>query len=554
MTDPASPSNPAVAPETDSGPEDPKRPSFPVAEIREVSSTTSALFRTSPMWWGTLICVLLAFWLTWQSIPSVGPTIVIRFPDGHGLKSGDAMRHRGIDVGTVKNVSLSDDLSQIVATVTLIPGATDLAREGTRFWIVRPQLSLAGVSGLETAVGGKYIAVAPGEPNGRMRKEFDGLGLAPADEHSGDGIDVVLRGDAKHGVNAGAPVTWRGVEVGQVLSANLSPDARFVDIHARVNAEFRRLLRSSSKFWVTSGLGVDVGLSGLKLNADSLTTIVRGGVSFATLAIGDDRTPVQSGHMFELHAKPDPKWLTAAASLPLIDFSLPPTVTIQGFRKSSLLGISRRREFTANGLLVRTDNGELRLLSAADIVADDVAPEERESETTAMSHVIGAVQSNLTVPLLLVNESDDAPVIPAGDNPGKPQSDAKVTEQQKSGDVLADSASRNSDGESGLAWFHTSSSGGFAGLPSIDRSALRTPGAPEECCVCRSVKGEDEATAVIQCLSQSQIHAVGRHWSVTADLGDMTAWHGAPIVAMSDGRVIGVFVVSKRGLRIACLE
>ena len=189
-------------------------PQFPVAQIKEVKAT-SALMLSSKMWWVTAVCLVLAFWLTCRSIPSHGPTIVIQFPEGYGLKSGDAVRHRGIDVGIVSDVVLSSDLSQIAATVTLTPEAENLAREGTRFWIVRPQLSLTGVSGLETAVGAKYIAVSPGEPSGIVCKSFDGLAVSPPDEGGDGGIDIVLRSDARHGVTVGSPIAWRGVDVGQ---------------------------------------------------------------------------------------------------------------------------------------------------------------------------------------------------------------------------------------------------------------------------------------------------------------------------------------------------
>ena len=74
---------------------------FPIADVREVRAVTSALFLRSKLWWVTVACFILAFWLTWTSIPSVGPTITIRFPDGHGLKAGDAVRHRGIEAGIV---------------------------------------------------------------------------------------------------------------------------------------------------------------------------------------------------------------------------------------------------------------------------------------------------------------------------------------------------------------------------------------------------------------------------------------------------------------------
>ncbi len=488
--------------------------SFPVAGIREAPAVTPGLFLRSKMWWVTIACFVVAFWLTWQSIPSKGPTIVIRFPDGHGLKAGDAVRHRGIDAGIVESVALSEDLSQITATVTLTPGAAGLAKEGARFWIVRPQLSLAGVSGLDTAVGAKYIGVSPGNPEGPGQSHFDGLNVAPPDENSGEGIDIVLRSDAKHGVFVGAPITWRGVDVGQILSINLSPDARFVDVHAQINAEYARLLRTTSKFWVTSGLGIDVGLSGVRLNADSLSTIVRGGVSFATLAVGKDKTPVSSGHMFVLHDTPDPEWLSSASSLPLIDFELPPTVTIQGTRKTSLFGISRNQKFTVNGLLVSESDRPLRLLTAADILPPPV-----ESGASVTVEPVAPTEFLITSPL----------------------SDGSFT-------LAVRNASDDSLANLGLLWMTCGDAA--TGMPAAPLSRLRVPQEPEECCLCRSVKADNDASTVIQSISRDQLTKVDSVWSVTMDVGDLSPWHGAPVISILDGKVIGVFMAAKSGATI----
>ncbi len=488
--------------------------SFPVAGIRDAPAVTPGLFLRSKMWWVTIACFVVAFWLTWQSIPSKGPTIVIRFPDGHGLKAGDAVRHRGIDAGIVESVALSEDLSQITATVTLTPGAAGLAKEGARFWIVRPQLSLAGVSGLDTAVGAKYIGVSPGNPEGPGQSHFDGLNVAPPDENSGEGIDIVLRSDAKHGVFVGAPITWRGVDVGQILSINLSPDARFVDVHAQINAEYARLLRTTSKFWVTSGLGIDVGLSGVRLNADSLSTIVRGGVSFATLAVGKDKTPVSSGHMFVLHDTPDPEWLSSASSLPLIDFELPPTVTIQGTRKTSLFGISRNQKFTVNGLLVSESDRPLRLLTAADILPPPV-----ESGASVTVEPVAPTEFLITSPL----------------------SDGSFT-------LAVRNASDDSLANLGLLWMTCGDAA--TGMPAAPLSRLRVPQEPEECCLCRSVKADNDASTVIQSISRDQLTKVDSVWSVTMDVGDLSPWHGAPVISILDGKVIGVFMAAKSGATI----
>jgi hypothetical protein len=493
--------------------------SFPVADIREVRAVTSALFLRSKLWWVTVACFILAFWLTWTSIPSVGPSITIRFPDGHGLKAGDAVRHRGIEAGIVESVALSDDLSQITATVTLTPGAAGLAREGARFWIVRPQLSLAGVSGLDTAVGAKYIGVSPGDPDAPHQSRFEGLGAAPPDESSGEGIDVVLRSDSKHGVTVGAPVTWRGVDVGQILSINLSPDARFVDIHARINSEYMRLLRTSSKFWVTSGLGIDVGLSGVRLNADSLSTIVRGGVSFATLAVGKEKTPVTTGQMFQLHDKPEAAWLSTASSLPLIDFDLPPTLIIQGSRRSSLLGISRTQKFTVNGVLIKRGD-QTYILTATDALPEAIAESTDASEKGGLEYVISSPQSTVSQTIVIVP-------------PSLPLSNGETNDtSRQSGSVIFPFADTTTE------------------LPTVNYASFRTPKEPEECCLCRSVKTDDDASTVIQSISLNQLKPDGTDWMVNMEGEDLSSWNGAPVISLQDGKIIGLFVAGKKGAMI----
>ncbi len=111
---------------------------IPVAVVEStVSERKDRRGGISRLWWLTLGCVILAGWLAWTSLPSKGITIVIQFPEGHGLKAGDPIRHRGIDVGQVTDVRLTQDMTSIIATATLLPGSEQLANAGTRFWIVR---------------------------------------------------------------------------------------------------------------------------------------------------------------------------------------------------------------------------------------------------------------------------------------------------------------------------------------------------------------------------------------------------------------------------------
>ena len=491
----------AATPEETSPPES----EFPVAEVKDAASAPAVL-RLSKMWWLTLLCLLLAIGLVWTSLPERGLEITIRFPEGHGLKPKDAVRYRGIEVGTVSTVTLDEALSAIEVLVTLKPGGGLLNRDGTRFWIVRPRFSLTEISGLETAVGAKYIGVSPGAPAAPPRKHFEGLTAPPPVELAESGLKLILRSDDRHGLSDGSPVTWRGVDVGQVLTVNLSADARHVDATVRMHRRYHRLVRRSSKFWITSGFDVDVSLSGVRLNAQSLGTMIRGGISLITPTEGDN-TPISSGHVFPLAGKPKDEWLEAADTVPLIDFPLPETVLVQGTRRTSVFGIPRSQAYTQVGLLIIDSTGTT-LLTAELPLADD------SEESTLAEFQILRVTTGESVTVSKVSLDD----------------------------------------------CHRSEAGSLrvpvevSDFPTAAPNQFRVPNEPEECIAVRTAASEDNSMPVIQSIDWEQLSAAGQTGAWTIDGGaDYSASHGAPVVATADGKIIGVLLNSKSGPVVAPL-
>lgn len=288
---------------------------FPTAEVLPAQSSRGLLM--SRLWWITLICFGVAIYLTWNAQRPPGIPITIEFPDGHGLKAGDSLQHRGIEIGIVTNVSLTEEHDGVLATVELEKTAIGIANEGSQFWIVRPQVSLTNISGLETAVGSKYIAVAPGPSGSPPLRSFTGRKTPPTVDMDNLGIEILLRGTESFGLTPGSPVTYRGIEVGQIMSAHLADDALTVLIQARIDKQHESLVRVGSKFWKTSGVDVDFGFKGFRLSTDSLAAMARGGVSFSNPKSKNqaDLQRVKSGHEFELHESLDDDWIKYAEPL-----------------------------------------------------------------------------------------------------------------------------------------------------------------------------------------------------------------------------------------------
>lgn len=464
---------------------------------------------SSKMWWATAAALVVAAFLVWRSMESSGPTITIRFPEGHGLAVGDFVRHRGIEVGHVDRIELADDLSNIDVEVTLLTGAEGLAREGTRFWIVRPQISLTEVRGLDTAIGAKYIAVSPAESGAKEQLEFEGLAAPPAGDGYRDGMEVVLRGDSSYGLTVDAPVSWRGVDVGQVLSVDLASDTRYVDVRVRIDSAYKNLVRANSKFWATSGLGIDAGFTGFSLKAESLTTIARGGVSFITPADDVEATPVRPGHVFTLHAEEDADWTEDASTVSLVDFPLPPTVVLRSTWKQKYLGFTRTYDDDASAVVVATDKGQrLFAPSGPTQVPDDALDDSWHLDVFAAG--------------------SDGPLAELGGKPKVNPLPCDLAEIR-----LQHNVPRNQ---------------------TIAADRLRTPAEPEDCCLVRSVAGDAGESSVIHSLSRVALSESGDCWQVDPEGADLDDWHGAAVVATSDGALIGLLVVTPSGPAIAPLR
>ena len=322
---------------------------YPTAVVKERSK---AMLAKSRFWWLALACLLISIGLVFWSMPSGGTHIQIHFPQGHGLKAEDPVRYRGIDVGIVETIHLTDGLEAVDVHVKLFPTAKQLATEGSKFWIVRPQLSISGVSGLDTAVGHKYIKVQPGPADKATARYFDGLASEPVDQGAGSGIEILLQADTRHSVNVGSAIHFRGVDIGRILSVELSPDARLVEVRGKIEEAYRSLVTTEAKFWATGGVDFDFSFTqGIKLDTESLDTLARGGVSMLVTGNGG---PVPPGHVFALAASPQEDWINKANNFRATAADLRGAINLTAsWTESGMLGLGKRNrteQFTGVGI------------------------------------------------------------------------------------------------------------------------------------------------------------------------------------------------------------
>ncbi len=254
----------------------------------------------SIVWIIPIVAALIGGWLTYKTISEKGPTVTITFKDGAGLEAGKTkIKYKSIEVGTVKTVHISQDLSHVVVTAELSKQAEPHITENVQFWVVRPRLGLGGISGLETLVSGAYIAMDP-RP-GPPARTFTGLEKPPGVTREDEGAQFQLHAENLGSSSPGAPVFYHDIQVGRVLDYVLDKDGEGVFIDIFIQAPHHQRVRDTSRFWQLSGFEVSLGAEGLDVKMESLSSLLTGGIAFDTPATaGGSGDPSRPGTVFKL--------------------------------------------------------------------------------------------------------------------------------------------------------------------------------------------------------------------------------------------------------------
>lgn len=235
--------------------------------------------RISPFWLLPVIALMIASWLIWTSYNDRGTTITIDFQSANGIVPGRTpIRYQGVEVGTVENISLSKDLSKIEVSASVKGDMKGALRQDTQFWLVTPKASLAGVSGLDALVGGNYIGMMPGK--GEAQDHFVALDTQPKYRISNGELMIHLQAPDLGSLTSGSLVYFRKIPVGRVYDFALNDNNQGVNIDVLIERRFTNLVKKDSRFWNVSGIKADVGLSGAKVQLESLSAMVNGAIAF----------------------------------------------------------------------------------------------------------------------------------------------------------------------------------------------------------------------------------------------------------------------------------
>ena len=255
----------------------------------------------SIVWVVPIVAVLIGGWLAYKGLSERGPMVTITFESAEGLEAGKTLvKYKDVKIGEVESIRFNADLSLVIVRAELVKEAAPFLTEKSRFWVVRPRVTASGVSGLGTLFSGAYIEMDPGT-EGEPARRFKGLEIPPIVTTGIPGQEFLLRASTLGSLDNGTPVYYRQIQVGQVIAYQLDDDGRSLIIKIFINAPHDKLVRANTRFWNASGFDLKLDASGIKLNTESLVSIMMGGIAFDTPTSLETGGPPQPGHLFKLY-------------------------------------------------------------------------------------------------------------------------------------------------------------------------------------------------------------------------------------------------------------
>ena len=235
------------------------------------------------IWLFPIIAIGICGWLVYKHVRERGPIIYISFDDAAGMQAQKTkVRFRGVDIGIVKDITISDDTKKVTAEIELHHDADSFAVHGAKFWIVTAKVSVREITGLDTFLGGTYIAGQPGAFDADEQHEFKATASTDSAEEFENTTAYFVETPNAESLNAGDSVTYRGLEIGNVRHVTLTKNSQNVSVQVQIHSRYLKLIRTNTAFWKKVGVQAKLGLFGSEVKLNSVDSILHGGIELST--------------------------------------------------------------------------------------------------------------------------------------------------------------------------------------------------------------------------------------------------------------------------------
>ncbi len=203
----------------------------------------------SLIWLIPILAAVVGAWIAINTVRNQGPTITITFKSAEGLEAGKTkIRYNGVEIGEIHAIRLSEDYQSVIATAQMSPRTDEFLVKDTTFWVVRPQISGANISGLSTIISGAYIGMDIGQSKEKGR-DFVALKEAPLEVGGVTGSFFTLKTPNLGSVGKGTPLYFRRLQAGEVESYELDKNGKFLNVKVFVQSPYDKFITTDTRFW-----------------------------------------------------------------------------------------------------------------------------------------------------------------------------------------------------------------------------------------------------------------------------------------------------------------
>lgn len=255
----------------------------------------------SPVWLIPIIAALIGGWLFYQHWYARGPIIKVHFPSAEGIVEGQTnIRHKHVVIGRVEKVKLErtspDEPLSPTVYMRINRDVDHLLGCNAQFWVVRPRIKGAEITGLGTLFSGTYISMRPRpawlpepEEDNSILPSFDrvadcyvALEDPPIVRPDDSGRRFILEAESLGSIDVGTPVFHKQLQMGEVIDYKIKRRTSKIRIEVFIYAPYYVFVTDRSRFWNVSGIEFKLDSSGAEMKMESLSSLLIGGIAFDT--------------------------------------------------------------------------------------------------------------------------------------------------------------------------------------------------------------------------------------------------------------------------------
>ncbi|MGF1694266.1 MlaD family protein [Vibrio lamellibrachiae] len=208
-----------------------------------------------------------------------GIPIKIVLPDDSNISStGAPIMYRGLEVGQITSLQLSEGREQIIASAAIQPAFSDMLTAKSSFLLEEAKVSLTGVENIGNLIKGNYLSIIPEE--GERSRRFTAIRKNEFNKDQSRSVAINLIADNSYGLDVGAGILYKGISVGSITNVQLIDDN--VHLSTLIDNDYAHLIRSKNRFYVTGSASAELTESGLSISVPPAKQLLTGSISFVS--------------------------------------------------------------------------------------------------------------------------------------------------------------------------------------------------------------------------------------------------------------------------------